>query len=338
MAALALALLAALAHAGPGDVAGVVSVLPTSVPTTGGVPLVIALNGSFSAAALRARPLKCKLSPACSRGHYDNYEHQCSSVVHATFQSRAGLLFDAKLLNATHATCTPPPVVVAGPVLLSLGAGCTVGGGDCSNYLKVSYHSLVDVAVGRRPYIDESSGALLLSTHASLRGVPLSVTATLAFANTTWSWQLTPNSSDGSVLHFSLGGLPATVNNDLCVDVAFATGKVSQCRRFMRAAMPPHGAAQPVQVDHHTKRFLINGAPFTVRRDVTRAAVNSVTLHIYSKSNPHRGTCNAPLLAGHRLVCGRASPHQRHPIQRRRPPPRGARGEHGKHTQQSPVH
>ena len=132
-------------------------------PITGGVPLVIRLNpaGSTVADSAAARPLKCKLSPACSVGHYDSYEHHCSSVVWATFNTNtAALLVDAQQLNATHVTCTPPPVVVAGPVYLSMSAGCTVGGGNCSNYLEVTYFAPVDVAVGRRPYLKESHNIL----------------------------------------------------------------------------------------------------------------------------------------------------------------------------------
>jgi hypothetical protein len=149
------------------------SVTPSSIPTVGGVPLVISLHGvggrGGSDAAPQSdavdepgvRPLKCKLSPACSIGHFDSYEHQCSSVVHATFQSKdTARLFDAEALNSTHITCTPPAVTVAGPVHLSVGAGCTIGGGDCSNYLNLSYHALVDVVVGRRPYLNESRGVL----------------------------------------------------------------------------------------------------------------------------------------------------------------------------------
>ena len=65
--------------------------------------------------------------------------------------------------------------------------------------------------------------------------------------------------NDTSVLWIDLAGLPAVVNNDICVDVVCATRgiNVSQCRRFMRAAIPAHGAAEPVQVDHHTKTFRV---------------------------------------------------------------------------------
>eukprot|EP01052_Picozoa_sp_SAG31_P004316 SAG31_NODE_178_length_21247_cov_11.492009_2_plen_421_part_00 len=239
------------------------SVTPARIPTSGGVPLAIRLVESALVDWAMARPLKCKLSPACSVGHYDNYEHHCSSVVWATFNTRtAALLFDAQKLNATHVTCTPPPVVVAGPVYLSMSAGCTVGGGNCSNYLKVTYFAPVDVVVGRRPYINESQGALLLRTDDSLHGVPLAVTASLAFAKRKWNWQLTPRNGS-SVLRFDLSGLPALINNDICVQIVYSTGKVHQCRRLMRTTAPPLGSTvEPVQIDHHTQTFRVAGRPF----------------------------------------------------------------------------
>ena len=255
----------ALSAGAAGDGAPVLTgVTPSRVPITGGVPLVIRLEpGSAVAGSTAARPLKCKLSPACSVGHYDSYEHHCSSVVWATFNTKtAALLVDAHQLNATHVTCTPPPVVVAGPVYLSMSAGCTVGGGNCSNYLKVTYFAPVDVAVGRRPYLTESQGALLLRTDPSLRAVPLAVTASLAFAKRKWSWQLTPRNGT-SVLWFGLSGLPAVINNDICVLVVMGTGKIRQCRRLMRTTAPaPGSAVQPVQIDHHTQTFRIAGKPF----------------------------------------------------------------------------
>ena len=143
-----------------------------------------------------------------------------------------------------------------------MSAGCTVGGGNCSNYLKVTYFAPVDVVVGRRPYINESQGPLLLRTDDSLHGVPLAVTASLAFAKRKWNWQLTPRNGS-SVLRFDLSGLPALINNDICVQILYSTGKVRQCRRLMRTTAPPPGSTvNPVQIDHHTQTFRIAGRPF----------------------------------------------------------------------------
>ena len=83
--------------------------------------------------------------------------------------------FPATVLNATHLRCAPPAVVVGGAgalsVSLSNGAPYTF-----SAPLPLRYEPLVDVALGRRPYLAETQGALLLALSPRLLGLTLTVT------------------------------------------------------------------------------------------------------------------------------------------------------------------
>ena len=178
----------------------------------------------------------------------------------------------------------PPAVIVPGPGLLSVQNNV----GWSTNPVPVKYSFLLDVAVGRRPYIAEARGHLLVRCNASLLGAVVTVTADLpslagpaSGGRGRWSWNgVTLNGSN--VFGFELAGLPAAVNTDLRVvfsSPALPAGAVIKWRRFMKAPPPAAGpagnggggggggveskaAAVPVQVDHHRRGLLVGGQPF----------------------------------------------------------------------------
>jgi hypothetical protein len=133
-----------------------------------------------------------------------------------------------------------------------------------------------DVAIGRRPYINETEGHLLLKVTAGpLLGQRLRVTAALcAGALGNWSWDLdgsTPVATSGRELAgqriLSLGSLtrlPERVNNDMVITLTCmscpARNTSSIRRRFQRAYRSDMG--NTVQVDHHTGGLRVDGAPW----------------------------------------------------------------------------
>ena len=133
-----------------------------------------------------------------------------------------------------------------------------------------------DVAIGRRPYINETEGHLLLKVTAGpLLGQRLRVTAALcAGALGNWSWDLdgsTPVATSGRDLAEqrilslgSLAGLPERVNNDMVITLTCmscpAQNTSSIRRRFQRAHRSDVG--NTVQVDHHTGGLRVDGAPW----------------------------------------------------------------------------
>ena len=92
-----------------------------------------------------------------------------------------------------------------------------------------------DVAIGRRPYIAEATGELLLQLSPAVLGKPLAVTAELPCAGAAWNWTLaTKVGTEEYILPFSLGALPKLLNNDMTINVTgAATGSLR--RRFGRA-------------------------------------------------------------------------------------------------------
>ena len=135
---------------------------------------------------------------------------------------------------------------------------------------------LWDVAIGRRPYITESSGELLLQCSPSILGKPLRITAELPCAQKNWSWSLaTTLGTEQYILNFSLSDLPENLNNDMIVNVTVPglvevessgtprnqeNNPPSIRRRFQRA----HKADlnNTVQVDHSTRGLLVDGEPW----------------------------------------------------------------------------
>ena len=181
-----------------------------------------------------------------------------------------------QIINDTHSTCSPPPSVpVPGPGLLSVCSSNAPNGMACgpqskwdccqsqSNAVRVTYIELAGVVIGRRPYISETVGALLVSTHPSLAGLGLGVHAWLPFlgsGSTGWRWPLVPTAGNGSaVLTFDLSGLPATLNCDLGVTITIPNrGNVTKYRRLMRAPpLPATSATVTSQVDHHSRAIRI---------------------------------------------------------------------------------
>jgi hypothetical protein len=118
-----------------------------------------------------------------------------------------------------------------------------------------------DVAIGRRPYISETEGHLLLRT-PGLTGLPLCISASLCAGTLgNWSWNVT-GGADQTLSLGPLAGLPHRINNDLVVTLAQVGGRNASSirRRFQRALKAD--ARNTVQVDHHTAGLLVDGAPW----------------------------------------------------------------------------
>ena len=222
------------------------SVSPAAFPTVSAT--VVALEGSgFVLGVPTGWRLRCRLTSACPTNG-----HECTTFTHAGYGGGA-LYANATVLNDTHATCLAPAVFAPGPGLLSL---CIDQGvwlcNAPSNGMKISYFTLVDAVLGRRPYFNESQGELLITAHSSLAGRALRLEASLGFApNRRFSWTVTPTAAKlTAVLPFALAGLPTTINADLRLDVDYGAGNLTIWRRLIRAPLPadPAAAAAAVQV------------------------------------------------------------------------------------------
>lgn len=134
------------------------------------------------------------------------------------------------VLNASAASCSIPCDGTAASIV-NQSAGCwfaavegdgtisaSLDGKAFSNTLPVTFFYLARAQLGRRPYIDEVTGSILLQTDSSaLGGASLAVKATLpCVPGQRWKW---PNVTGGSdvLLPLSLAGLPARLHNDLCL-------------------------------------------------------------------------------------------------------------------------
>ena len=167
------------------------------------------------------------------------------------------LIFQAVVLDSMHAHCRAPAVSAEGPGRLSITALPSLS-------WNVSFFVQWDVAVGLRPYINESEGHILLRAdeYTSTSGQPLLVEASLPFGNHSWSWR-TSGASE-CILPFDLRPLPLRINQDLKITVRASTNTsmtTTSYRRLMRAP-PPSTDVGAVQVDHFTRGLRINGRPW----------------------------------------------------------------------------
>jgi hypothetical protein len=137
------------------------SVSPTTFATEGGDTVLIA----SSTPLLTRQQAVCRInSPLTGGTTFRHGGYLCGKAVEGNVNCVGDHIdFPATILNATHASCSPPPVFVDGPGALSL----SLENGSAYTFsppLSVRYEPLVDVAIGRRPYTaDETEGSLLLA-------------------------------------------------------------------------------------------------------------------------------------------------------------------------------
>jgi hypothetical protein len=236
------------------------SASPAHFPTA--MPTLVVLQGSgFAKGAPSSWHLRCRLTNACPTAG-----PRCTTFTHEGYGGGA-IYTNATVLNDTHATCIAPAVFAPGPGLLSvcLNQGVWVCNGP-SNEVRISYFTLVDAVLSRRPYLNESRGALLVTAHTSLAGKTLALTASVGFdTSKNWTWRFAPNVNHlTAVLPMELSNLPATINADLRVDVRWGAQSgynLTIFRRLMRTPLPADkkAAAAAVQVDHSTRALRVGG-------------------------------------------------------------------------------
>ena len=243
------------------------SAAPATAWVSGGTTVTLRGRG-FGTPTARAL---CRIGPAPGGG---------STVVQASGflpDAHAELTFPATVSNDTTASCVLPPVVVAGPVVLSLSPDGAAWPAPFwySESLEITYADLVDVTLGKRPYFAEPSGSLLLYSHPALRrpGTRLRIRASLPCAHNerSWSWSHEPAATASSVAELPMPGLsslPSRINADLRVEITVSGGphhgaSVTKSRRLMRHAEPAPAGVEPVQVDHLRRSIAVNGQLFT---------------------------------------------------------------------------
>jgi hypothetical protein len=259
----------------------ILSVSPSQLPTSGNTTVLVRGSGFGTAGRLAS----CRLASATPG----------SAFTHAGYAGKTDLRFPATVINDTLMTCVPPAVLAPGPGVLSVAVGCKTVPCVLGNWeqhvpwapglpwaepARITYFTLVDATVARRPFINESAAVLLIATDASLRGVDLAVNASLSLppqqqqhgahgeaaswtdSEHSWSWTIQPkNGSD--IVSFPMEGLPATINADLRISIVGPGLNWTRWRRFQRA--PPlstSSEAVPVVVDHSTKTLNVGGEMF----------------------------------------------------------------------------
>jgi hypothetical protein len=180
--------------------------------------------------------------------------------------------------NVTQLTCVGVPAVSAGGpawMQISMDGGKSWHEHPEKPGTRVVYVETVRVALDRRPYVHETSGAVLLRSDAVLalaRGwdikQSLDVSARLPAGGpeASWSWSGVAIGKD-VVLPFELSGLPLNVHNDIVITVSYyqdASRIITKMRRFHRAAGNTSNpvAAEHVQVDHSRRGLLVSGKPW----------------------------------------------------------------------------
>jgi hypothetical protein len=238
----------------------------TAFPTDGSLAPVVVIGSNFSwgGRGASAGGPTCRIDPY----HGGSIHVHKSQNVNAYDIASNYVTFPATVHNDTHAACTPPPVLADGPGLLRLSVdNATWRGISGEAGFEIEYFSLVDLAVGKRPYINEDVGHLLVRTNCLAQGETVGhdlcqagvrVNATLRAVGMTWSWGMIPGDR---ALPFNMSQLPANVHQDLDVTVVFGQYVIHRLVRFMRVTTTSD-ITHAVQVDHWTKTLAVGGRTF----------------------------------------------------------------------------
>ena len=188
------------------------------------------------------------------------------------YPAESVVTFNATVISDTRLLCTTPAVTVNGRGRLNVhGSGNGSNWSTSADAIPVEYTQLFDVALGRRPYVSERTGHLLVRCNTSLIGMRVTVEATFPDLPTNhagWHWD---NISLGAqnILELSLldPTLPPKMNTDLRIVIRWVdqTGTrhvVTKWRRFMRAPLAPVPGVVPSQVDHSRRGLLVGGEQF----------------------------------------------------------------------------
>lgn len=199
-----------------------------SAPVITGIsPQLFPLGGGDATVCISS----AALPPTADRVHCSlvSGDGQVTAAPRYVYPDSTPLNFTAsRVLNSSCAVCALPAVVVPGAEQLVLGVSAAPGeniswSSSSPAAPRVVYFDSVEVTFGRRPYITEENGTLLLAPHASLWHLgPFAVMLQLPFAGRNYTWGgLDPTTAE-HVLPFSLAGLPAVVNQDCLIVVTFA--------------------------------------------------------------------------------------------------------------------
>jgi hypothetical protein len=136
-------------------------------------------------------------------------------------------------------------------------------GPDNSTYAPAFFHrlALFSPQFGRRPFIREQNGSVILMTDSSLAGQRLHFQATIAGLEISHQFVGGTNVS----FTFPLTEMPASVVEDVVLSLTLGDGKtvVSHTRTFVRVPPPAVGSGLVAwQVDHTSKGLLVDGVPF----------------------------------------------------------------------------
>jgi hypothetical protein len=223
--------------------------------------------GGFPLKAMLDQPTKHIVWPGASYQDHVNLDFDLSTTANGSRPVSNGTA-------GCYRVSTGPTMASGGPAVLSLTSWSK---NATSHGAEVTYYESVAVAIGRRPYIRETNGTLLLKVAPEVLSMvaaadtasSVRVTLALPFASPPRTVTWTPADTAGllakseQVLSFGLDGLPPTVNQDCAITVTLPNGfSFTKWRRLMRVPPPSAtSAVLPVQVDHHIKSLLVDGRP-----------------------------------------------------------------------------
>eukprot|EP00040_Diaphanoeca_grandis_P029827 m.175459 g.175459 ORF g.175459 m.175459 type:complete len:773 (-) comp31821_c1_seq1:377-2695(-) len=257
------------------------SVSPAWFPVTGGVSAMVTFDSTSNRQHQQivdgqALPALCRIISLAGLPLSQHFPR-------GGWKGPSYVTFPATITSPTTLTCSPPPTNVPGQGFLTIALNTTVDPGPSgwSSSLNVSFETLLDAVVGRRPYLNgETEGSLLIESHPSLIGHTVEVNAVLISLpqlnsndvvtenlNTTYSWNLSiPTLTGTDVVTLPFAALPPSLTADLSITMfTTATPKINVTvrRRFQRLPpLSPSSTAIASALDQTTRGILVGGLPF----------------------------------------------------------------------------
>lgn len=236
------------------------SVVYTLIPTT-----ITVTGRGFVPAVSGAGPV-CKISSQDTVFVGANYTDDPTAQGYNILRA-----LPANIINDTHLTCHTVPVHNAAPATISV----SIDGSQWSNATsapRMYFVPFLEWAVGRRPYVYENKGEVILRTHHTVAGAKLTLSAILhehSLNGTAYNSAIDPRIANGGNLFgiprklvaagahriaFSLDGLPSHIYGDLLLETSYefpsgARGSFRSWKRFVRVPAPKDNRTV-FQVDH----------------------------------------------------------------------------------------
>jgi hypothetical protein len=242
----------------------------TRVPVHGATVSVVGRGFTSNVAPGGSMMVLCGLRPAgaeCGAAEEQDWAQFMTRAVSFERPDPGNYSRPATVINDTHLTCRTPSVVAAGFASLGISVDGGASWSAPATSSCVSMFPLFSAAVGRRPYLAETEGAVLVQVDSALAADEgLAVSVSLASPALMLLDRVRVAGEQRQRLMFPLDRLATMVNTTMIITlhVPGSNATLQQSRAFVRHQLPIGSNITTSSVDFETGAVLANGRPWLI--------------------------------------------------------------------------